>query len=230
MILEINGYLVAFFRGQLIVSTIDGLLIGGSLYLFLRLDFAFFITLLVTVLTFIPYLGIILCYIPAILIAVVQYGDWWHPFCVVLIMFTVQTLESTIISPKIVGDSVGLHPMTVILSVFGWSLLLGAILAVPLTATLKVLMRRYIWEGGAAGKHRLIPLTSASAAMLDEVSRHARTEEQTRVEEERKVGAAAGAPVIATAGPPLPASTPAPGVIAATRHDGVPEETVTGGR
>ncbi len=74
VLLEINGYLVAFFRGQLVVSTIDGILIGGGLAI-MGLDFSFFIGLLVVVLTFIPYLGIILCYIPAIFIAIIQYGD-----------------------------------------------------------------------------------------------------------------------------------------------------------
>ncbi len=179
-VLEINGYLVAFFRGQLLVSTIDGILIGASVYVFAHLDFSLLIALLVVVLTFIPYLGIILCYIPAVLIAVVQYGDFWHPMLVVVIMFVVQLLESTIISPKVVGDSVGLHPMTVILSVFGWSLLLGgpigAILAVPLTATIKVLMRRYVWERGPGGGRGLIPLTAASAVALDETARKTKEE------------------------------------------------------
>ncbi len=175
VLLEINGYIVAFFRGQLMVSTIDGILIGGSLAI-MGLDFAFFIGLLVVVLTFIPYLGIILCYIPAILIAIIQYGDFAHPLYVVMIMFTVQTLESTIISPKIVGDSVGLHPVTVILSVFGWSLLLGgpigAVLAVPLSATLKVLLRRYIWEMSGRGRH-FIPLGGAAIAGLEAVNKQA---------------------------------------------------------
>ena len=53
-------------------------------------------------------------------------------------------------APKIVGESVGLHPLTVIFSVLFWSLLiggfLGSLLAVPLTASIKVLFRRYIWE------------------------------------------------------------------------------------
>ena len=171
VLLEINGYLVAFFRGQLIVSTIDGILIGGMLALFVHLDFSFFIALLVIVLTFIPYLGIILCYIPVILIAIIQYGDWQHPLICVGIMFLTQTLESTIISPKIVGDSVGLHPVTVILSVFGWSLLLdgpiGAILAVPLSATVKVLLRRYVWEASGHGRH-FVPLTAESMAALED--------------------------------------------------------------
>jgi predicted PurR-regulated permease PerM len=55
-----------------------------------------------------------------------------------------------IIAPKIVGESVGLHPLTVIISVLAWSLilggLLGALLAVPLTATMKVVLKRYFWD------------------------------------------------------------------------------------
>ncbi|MBV9127473.1 MAG: AI-2E family transporter [Verrucomicrobia bacterium] len=161
VLVEINGYLIAFFRGQLIVSTIDGILIGTSLWVFVHLNFSLFIALLVIVLTFIPYLGIVLCYVPAILVALVQYGDVWHPLYVVIIMFTVQMLEGYIIAPKIVGESTGLHPLTIIVSVFGWSLLLegpiGAILAVPLTASLKVLMRRYVWERARA-RARLLPI------------------------------------------------------------------------
>ncbi len=91
-------------------------------------------------------------------------------------MFVTQTLESTIISPKIVGDSVGLHPVTVILSVFGWSLLLGgpigAVLAVPLSATVKVLLRRYIWEMSGRGRH-FVPLGGAAIAGLEDVNRQA---------------------------------------------------------
>jgi predicted PurR-regulated permease PerM len=66
------------------------------------------------------------------------------------IFIAVQQVDGLFITPKIVGESVGLHPMTVIVSVFVWSLLmgglLGAILAVPMTATVKVLLRRYVWE------------------------------------------------------------------------------------
>lgn len=208
VLIEINGYLAAFFRGQLLVSTIDGILIGGGLFVFVQLDFSFFIGLLVVVLTFIPYLGIILCYVPAVLIAVIQYGDWQHPLYVVAVMFVVQTLESTIISPKIVGDSVGLHPLTVIISVLGWSLLLdgpiGAILAVPLSATCKVLLRRYVWEKADRGR-RLVPLTMATARSLDE------TAERTRLAREREAAqppAELLTPVAAT--PASPAPIPAP--------------------
>jgi len=61
-----------------------------------------------------------------------------------------HNLDGIFISPKIIGNSVGLHPMTIIISVFAWTILLGgllgALLAVPLTATLKVLLRRYFWD------------------------------------------------------------------------------------
>ena len=146
---EINNYLIAFFRGQLLVSIVDGLLTGAAL-LVMGLDFALLIGLLICVLALIPYVGIVLCWLPAVLIAGVQWGDWIHPLVVTAIFVVVQQFEGWFISPKIVGNSVGLHPLTVIVSVFGWSLLiggvLGAILAVPLTATLKVLLRRYIWQ------------------------------------------------------------------------------------
>jgi predicted PurR-regulated permease PerM len=155
---EINGYLIAFFRGQLVVSLINGTA-TGLLLVIVGLDFGLLIGLLLCILGIIPYLGIILCWIPAVIIASVQGGagtwipgdPWWvFPLVVTAIFTIVQQIDGLWITPKIVGESVGLHPMTVIVSVFVWSLLmgglLGAILAVPMTATLKVLLRRYIWE------------------------------------------------------------------------------------
>ncbi len=164
---EIHGYLVAFFRGQLIVSSIDAVLITTGLW-FLGLNFSVVIGLLVLVLTFIPYLGIVLCYIPAVLIAIVQFGDFHHPAMVIAVMLGVQILESTIIAPKIVGESTGLHPLTVIVSVFAWELLLdgpiGALLAVPLTAALKVIMRRYVWER-ARVRSRILPTADVQTVL-----------------------------------------------------------------
>lgn len=147
---EINTYLIHFFRGQLLVSLIDGAVVGISLFLFLRLDFSFLIGLMVGILCLIPYLGMALCLIPAILIAVAQYGDVMHPVWVLVIFTLAHNLDGIFISPKVIGESVGLHPMTVIISVFAWTIilggLLGALLAVPLTATIKVVLRRYFWD------------------------------------------------------------------------------------
>lgn len=145
---QINNYIIAYFRGQLLVCLINGVLIGTALML-LGVNFAPLIGLLVVFLTMIPYLGIVLCWLPAVLISAAQWGDWTHPFVVTVVFFSVQNLEAIFIAPRIVGNSVGLHPMTVIVSIFVWGLLigglLGPILAVPLTATIKVLLARYVW-------------------------------------------------------------------------------------
>ena len=146
---EINSYLIRYFRGQFLVSIIDGALIGAAL-LVLGVNFALLIGLAVAILALIPYLGMLLCWIPAVLIAAAQFGDWTHPLIVTAIFIGMNNLEGFFISPRIVGDSVSLAPFTVILSVLLWSLVLGgvlgALLAVPLTATIKVLLQRYVWH------------------------------------------------------------------------------------
>ncbi len=156
---EINRYLINFFRGQLLVSLVDGALIAICL-LFVRLEFALIIGLFVGILGLIPYLGVLICWIPAVIIAAAQFGDWFHPLLVTIIFIVVNQLDSLFIAPKIVGESVGLHPLTVIISVLAWSLilggLLGALLAVPLTASIKVLLKRYFWDRPAAGEAKLL--------------------------------------------------------------------------
>mgnify|MGYP000262049146 FL=1 len=149
LVVEINSYLISFFRGQLIVSLIDGAMIAVAL-LAMGLDFAILIGLMVGVLGLIPYLGMMICYVPAVIIAAAQFGDWTHPLVVTGIFILANNIDGIFIAPKIVGESVGLQPLTVILSVLAWSLilggLLGALLAVPLTATIKVLLKRYFWD------------------------------------------------------------------------------------
>lgn len=155
---EINGYLISFFRGQVLVGVIDGILVGLALFIF-GLPHALLIGVFMAILGIIPYIGNILCLIPACIIAYLhaQNGDvafgltpWPYVGCVVLIFAGVQQINSLVTAPKIVGDSVGLHPLTVIFSMLFWSLILGgfvgALLAVPLSAAVKVIFRRYFWE------------------------------------------------------------------------------------
>lgn len=154
---EINGYLISFFRGQVLVGVIDGILVGIALT-FAGLPYGFVIGIFMAILGVIPYIGNIICLIPACIIAYLHAlsGDallgmtpWTYVACVIAIFFTVQQINSLVTAPKIVGDSVGLHPLTVIFSMLFWSLVLGgfvgALLAVPLTAAVKVLFRRFIW-------------------------------------------------------------------------------------
>jgi len=146
---EINRYVTAYFRGQLLVCLVDGLLIGTALTL-LGLNFAPVIGALVVILTMVPYIGIIICWVPAVVIAAFQWGDWAHPIWVTVIFIVIQNLEGIFYAPRIVGNYVGLHPMTVIVSIFAWGLIIGGVigplLAVPLTATIKVLLARYVWS------------------------------------------------------------------------------------
>jgi len=154
---EINGYLISFFRGQVIVAAIDGLLVGVTLMIF-GLPYALLIGIFMAILGVIPYIGNIICLIPACIIAYLHaqsaqpfgLSPWAYVGCVVGIFVIVQQINSLVTAPKIVGDSVGLHPMTVIFSMLFWSILLGGfvgtLLAVPLTAAIKVLFRRFIWE------------------------------------------------------------------------------------
>ncbi len=155
---EINGYLISFFRGQVLVGVIDGILVGIALFFF-DLPYALLIGVFMAILGIIPYIGNILCLIPACIIAYlhaqtsdVPFGlePWPYVGFVVLIFAGVQQINSLVTAPKIVGDSVGLHPLTVIFSMLFWSLVLGgfvgALLAVPLSAAVKVIFRRYFWE------------------------------------------------------------------------------------
>ena len=169
---EINTYLIAFFRGQLFVSFINGIATGVGLMI-LGLDFGLLIGLALCVLGIIPYLGIALCWMPSVVIGAVQGGSalipgdpWWAlPLAVTAVFAVVQQVDGLFISPRIVGEAVGLHPMTVIASVLVWTLLLGgllgAILAVPMTASVKVLFRRYIWQA------RIAPQTVGGARNVE---------------------------------------------------------------
>jgi predicted PurR-regulated permease PerM len=168
---QINNYIIAYFRGQLLVCLVDGTLIGSALTL-LGLNFAPLIGVLVVILTMIPYIGIIICWVPAVVIAAFQYGDWTHPLIVTGIFIVIQNLEGMFYAPRIVGNSVGLHPMTVIVSIFVWGLLigglLGPILAVPITATIKVLLTRYVWNRRARDQTVEV---SEEAPLVDEPRR-----------------------------------------------------------
>lgn len=169
---EINNYLVAFFRGQLFVSVINGIATAIGLTI-IGLDFGILIGLALCLLGIIPYLGIVICWVPAVIIAAVQGGStlipgdpWWAmPLAVTGVFVVVQQVDGFFITPRIVGEAVGLHPLTVIASVLVWGLLLGgllgAILAVPLTASVKVLFQRYVWHA------RLAPQTVGGARRLE---------------------------------------------------------------
>jgi predicted PurR-regulated permease PerM len=145
----INDCMIVFFRGQVLVASCVGVLLSVA-YLILGLNYAVLLGLVAGVLGIVPYLGTIVSLLLALTVATIQFGDWTHPLCVLGIAAVVKLLEDLVISPKIIGNRSGLHPLTIILAVMiGAKLLggfLGALLAVPLTAALRTLMFRYIWK------------------------------------------------------------------------------------
>lgn len=141
---EINGALNGFFRGQLLVSLFVGLFIYGGLYV-LKIPYALFIGLIAGLFDIIPYFGPILGFLPAAAFALLK-----SPITVlwVLLLFVgANQIENGIISPKIIGDRVGLHPLVVIFAVFvGGDLMgiVGMLLAVPVAAILRVILAYFL--------------------------------------------------------------------------------------
>jgi len=149
VISSVNNHLVAFFRGQVLVALCNGTVYAIG-FLLVGLPYAALIGVAAMILTIIPYLGSLVVVATSLLIAVVQFGDWLHPLLVLGVFATVQTLESLVLAPRIIGKSVGLHPLAIIVAVLAGTTLLGGVLggllAIPLTAALRVLMFRYFWQ------------------------------------------------------------------------------------
>jgi predicted PurR-regulated permease PerM len=146
---SINQYLVAFFRGQVLVAICDGILYTIS-FLVIGLNYAFLLGFVAFLLTMIPFVGPVILCLVSLTLTLAQYGDWQHPLAVLGVVVVIQTLESAVISPKIMGDRVGLHALVIIVAVMaGTELLgglLGGILAIPLAAALRVILFRYVWK------------------------------------------------------------------------------------
>jgi predicted PurR-regulated permease PerM len=147
----INEHLIVFFRGQVLVAMcVGGLLTIG--FFIVGLEYALLLGVVAGALSIVPYLGIMMSILPAITIALLQPdGGLVTAVLVGVVFVVVQMAEGLVISPRIIGDRVGLHPLTIIVAVMiGTTLMggiIGGILAIPLTASLKVLMFRYVWIG-----------------------------------------------------------------------------------
>jgi predicted PurR-regulated permease PerM len=145
----INDYLIVFFRGQVLIALCDAVMLTIG-FLFMGLNYGVLFGVAAGLLGIVPYLGTIVTIVPAMIVAAVQFTDWWHPLEVLVVYSLVHLVEGFVISPKIMGDRVGLHPLTIIVAVLiGTTLLggiLGGILAIPLTAALRVVMFRYVWK------------------------------------------------------------------------------------
>jgi predicted PurR-regulated permease PerM len=145
---EIDAYVSAFVRGQALVCCILFVLYAVGLGA-LRVDLWLLLAAISGFGNIIPYVGFLSGIILSSLMALVTYGDFIHVAYVWGVYGAVQALEGTLITPRILGDSVGLSPLVIILALFaGGQLfgLLGVFLAVPAAAALRVIVRHaYEW-------------------------------------------------------------------------------------
>jgi len=154
-----NRILGGYLRGQLTVCTIVGLFTGLGLAFF-QLPFAILLGFLTGILNIIPYIGLYISLGLALLTGFFTPSPFISMLKIGGIFLAVQAAEAYIISPKIVGERVGLHPVAVIFSILVFSRFLGfwgLIIGVPTAALLKFLLdewrRRQKWTEILAEKN-----------------------------------------------------------------------------
>jgi len=140
---EYDGLVSSYLRGQLMVAVVVGILTGTGLAL-LRFPYAAVVGVVAGVFNLVPYIGLIVSLIPALIIAVLSGNLLLSLLKIAVVFVSVNVLESSVLSPRIVGGSVGLHPVWIILAIavggffFGF---VGLLLAVPGAAFLKLVLR-----------------------------------------------------------------------------------------
>jgi predicted PurR-regulated permease PerM len=173
---ESSDVLGAFLRGQFLVMIILGVMYGLGLW-GVGLDLGILIGIIAGLLTFVPYLGPASGIILGCIAALVQYGDWQHIAGVLIVFGIGQVIESYWLTPKLVGDRIGLHPAAVIFAVLAGGQLfgfLGMLLALPIAAVANVLLRyaeqRYTHSRLYAGKQAPVVVASTTESPINEVA------------------------------------------------------------
>lgn len=173
---ESSDVLGGFLRGQFLVMVILGVMYGIGLWA-VGLDLGILIGIVAGLLTFVPYLGPASGVVLGVLAALMQYGDWKHIAGVLAVFGVGQLIESYWLTPKLVGDRIGLHPVAVVFAVLAGGQLfgfLGMLLALPMAAVVNVLLRyaheRYTASHLYAGEQPTIVLdTHVEKSVIIEV-------------------------------------------------------------
>ena len=164
---EIDGVLAGFVRGQLSVCLVLGTYYSVALMI-AGLQFGLIVGAIAGTITFIPYVGAIVGGVLAIGLALFQFwGDWVSIGIVAAIFAAGQFLEGNILTPRLVGKSVGLHPVWLLLALSAFGTLfgfVGMLVAVPVAASLGVLTRFAIGQYQASLLYRGLDVGEAGAA------------------------------------------------------------------
>ncbi|HMA56201.1 MAG TPA: AI-2E family transporter [Pseudolabrys sp.] len=156
---EIDAAISGFVRGQTAVCLILGSFYAVALTLS-GLNFGLLIGLISGLITFVPYVGSMTGLVLSLGVAVAQFWPNYASILIVLGIFLVgQFVEGNVLSPKLVGESVGLHPVWVIFALLAFGYMfgfVGLLVAVPLAATIGVLsrfaLRRYLQSSFYTGE------------------------------------------------------------------------------
>jgi predicted PurR-regulated permease PerM len=141
---EIDAAISGFVRGQTAVCLILGSFYAVALTL-AGLNFGMLIGLVSGLITFVPYVGSLTGLVLSLGVAVAQFWPEWTSIATVLAIFVIgQFIEGNVLAPKLVGESVGIHPVWLIFALLAFGYLfgfVGLLVAVPLAATIGVLAR-----------------------------------------------------------------------------------------
>jgi predicted PurR-regulated permease PerM len=140
---DVDQVLGAFLRGQLLVMIALGVIYTVGLWI-VGLDLALLIGMISGLVSFVPYLGFIVGILLAGIAALMQFGDWLPLLYVVIVFGIAQSIEGMLLTPLLVGDKIGLHPVAVIFAVLAGGQLfgfVGVLLALPVAAVIMVLLR-----------------------------------------------------------------------------------------
>ncbi|MBT4103704.1 MAG: AI-2E family transporter, partial [Nitrospina sp.] len=146
IIQEIDQILSRFVRGQLMVAGLMGVMYSAGLFL-CDTPMSLSLGMMAGLVNLVPYLGLILGLVPAAIMTYIHTQDWLPVLGVAGVFAFVQAIEGMVITPRVVGDNIGLHPVAVIFAVLlGGELfgITGMILGVPGVAVLNVLLSRGI--------------------------------------------------------------------------------------
>lgn len=141
---QCDEVLAEFMRGQLLVMVAQAVIYSIGLWI-VGLEFALLIGLLAGLVSFVPYLGFIVGIGVAGIAGFMQFHDFIHLFYILIVFGVGQAIEGMILSPLLVGDRIGLHPVAVIFAVMAGGQLFGVIgvlMALPVAAVIVVLLRQ----------------------------------------------------------------------------------------
>ncbi|MDE0960238.1 MAG: AI-2E family transporter [Planctomycetota bacterium] len=143
---EIHQILSAFFRGRLLVCVIKGVLTGLGLQL-TGVPYGFLVGFAAGFLSLLPYIGVWLAAIPALGMCWFEHHDLWLLLATAGVFSAMEAVEGLVLIPRLLGDEVGLHPVTVIVTFLiftHWFGIIGMLLSVPLAAIAKTLAREFV--------------------------------------------------------------------------------------